>query len=79
VISAFTVCKRLVGSLIGHAEAAAAHLSQRPNDAVQRAGGAADRRGPLAVADQQGWLVSEALEQALAALKRELAGQSRGQ
>jgi hypothetical protein len=31
-----------------------------------------------AIADQQGWLVSEALEQALAALKRELAGQVRG-
>ena len=28
-----------------------------------------------AIADQQGWLVSEALEHALAALKRELAGQ----
>ena len=27
-----------------------------------------------AIADQQGWLVSEALEHALAALKRELAG-----
>jgi len=32
-----------------------------------------------AIADQQGWLVSEALEHALAALKRELAGQGRGQ
>ena len=31
-----------------------------------------------AIADQQGWLVSEALEKALAALKRELAGQGRG-
>jgi hypothetical protein len=31
-----------------------------------------------AIADQQGWLVSEALEHALAALKRELAGQGRG-
>jgi hypothetical protein len=31
-----------------------------------------------AIADQQGWMVSEALEQALAALKRELAGQGRG-
>jgi hypothetical protein len=30
-----------------------------------------------AIADKQGWLVSEALEQALAALKRELAGQGR--
>jgi hypothetical protein len=31
-----------------------------------------------AIADQQGWMVSEVLEQALAALKRELAGQGRG-
>ena len=31
-----------------------------------------------AIADQQGWLVSEALEQALAALKRELAGAGQG-
>ena len=31
-----------------------------------------------AIADKQGWLVSEALEHALAALKRELAGQGRG-
>jgi hypothetical protein len=31
-----------------------------------------------AIADQQKWLISEALEQALAALKRELAGQGRG-
>jgi chromosome partitioning protein len=31
-----------------------------------------------AIADQQGWLVSEALEKALAALKRELAGQGKG-
>jgi hypothetical protein len=31
-----------------------------------------------AIADRQGWLVSEALEQALAALKRELAGQGIG-
>jgi hypothetical protein len=31
-----------------------------------------------AIADKQGWLVSEALEQALAALQRELAGQGRG-
>jgi hypothetical protein len=31
-----------------------------------------------AIADQQGWLVSEALEQALAALKRDLAGQGKG-
>jgi cellulose biosynthesis protein BcsQ len=31
-----------------------------------------------AIADQQGWLVSEALKHALAALKRELAGQGRG-
>jgi hypothetical protein len=31
-----------------------------------------------AIADQQGWLVSEVLEQALAPLKRELAGQGRG-
>ena len=30
------------------------------------------------VADQQGWLVGETLEHALAALKRELAGQGRG-
>jgi hypothetical protein len=28
-----------------------------------------------AIADEQGWLVGETLEQALAALKRELAGQ----
>jgi hypothetical protein len=32
-----------------------------------------------AIADEQGWLVSVALEQALAALKRELAGQGGGQ
>ena len=31
-----------------------------------------------AIADQQEWLVSKALEQALAALKRELAGQGIG-
>jgi hypothetical protein len=31
-----------------------------------------------AIADRHGWLVSEALEHALAAVKRELAGQSRG-
>jgi hypothetical protein len=31
-----------------------------------------------AIADRQRWLVSEALEHALAALKRELAGQGRG-
>ena len=31
-----------------------------------------------AIADQQGWLVSEALEHALAALKRELAGAGQG-
>jgi hypothetical protein len=31
-----------------------------------------------AIANQQGWMVSEALEHALAALKRELAGQGRG-
>jgi hypothetical protein len=31
-----------------------------------------------AIADQQGWLVGETLEHALAALKRELAGQGRG-
>jgi hypothetical protein len=31
-----------------------------------------------AIADQQGWMVSEALEHALAALKRELAGAGQG-
>jgi hypothetical protein len=31
-----------------------------------------------AIADQQGWLVGETLEHALAALKRELEGQGRG-
>ena len=30
-----------------------------------------------AIADQQGWLVSEALERALATLQRELEGQGR--
>jgi len=31
-----------------------------------------------AIADQQGWLISQALEHALAALKRELAGAGQG-
>jgi hypothetical protein len=34
--------------------------------------------GMYEIADQQGWLVGETLEHALAALRRELAGQGRG-